>query len=310
MEVLALCPGNLATGGTEGIHNLVRELGKHRGISAKILYVQGSAPEEFSEYGCEYVTELPADFSGCVIFPEVWANWVIDPKFKACTKVINWQGWDVYDWNVPQSERGLYRQCKDAIHICGSEYAKENLQRQGIEPIKISDCINEAFFHLTDTDKPRKNTILYNPTSVKLTQFQRTVMARCTTELGYIFQPLSGYTRNELIGLFQKSKLYIDFGVFSGRERLPREAVMCGCCILTSKSGTAGYYEDNPIPNEYKVEDVNTALDMIQHIIRNYEDCKKDFNYYRQALRDDIEVKYPKQVKELADAILNHHPSI
>lgn len=308
IEVLALCPGNLVTGGTEGIHHLVQELNKHPRIDAKIWYVNGIAPEAFSEYECEFVTELPNEYKGVLIFPEVWADKVIE--YSDNTVVINWQGVDVYEWNTSENERYKFLQRKDAIHVVGSEYAKDFLSKFHIHPLKICDCINAEFFTLSDAEVKRSDVVLYNPVPMKLTKFQRAVMARCTTELGIKFHPLEGYTRQELIEIFQHSKLYIDFGVFSGRERLPREAVMCGCCILTSKLGTAGYFKDNAIPDEYKIDTIDRAIQMIDHILRHYNLYKADFDFYRQCLKMDLKVRYPQQVKELADAILNHNSGV
>ena len=310
MEVLALCPGSLATGGTEGIHNLVRELNKHADINASIWYINGEPPKEFAEYKCDYTLRLPDEFDGALIFPEVWANKITQSPYREFTVAVNWQGVDVYNWHTPEAERGRFLQRKDAIHIVGSEYAKDFLQQFGIKPLKVSDCINKEFLAVDYEGVQRSNVVLYNPIGVKLTKFQRAVMARCTTELGIQFHPLEGYTRQELIEIFKHSKLYIDFGVFSGRERLPREAVMCGCCILTSKLATAGYFKDNSIPDEYKLDNIDRAIQMIDHILRHYNLYKADFDFYRQCLKTDAEIKYPEEVKELGDALLNHYTSV
>ena len=176
--------------------------------------------------------------------------------------------------------------------------------------MKISDCINKQYIKQDVLEVKRSNVVLFNPTNIKLTRFQRTVMARATTELGVQFRPLEGYTRQELIDIFQHSKLYIDFGVFSGRERLPREAVMCGCCILTSDSGAARSFIDEPIPATYKVSEVDEAIAMINYVLHNYDRCKLDFNEYRKTLRYESVVLYPKEVKELANAILSYSPSV
>lgn len=308
MFVLAQCPGNIATGGTEGIHNLVRELNKH--IPSAVWYVTGEPPKEFLEYGCDGFDKMPDNYEGAVIFPEIWADRVILPEFRSIIPVVFWQGVNVYEWNTSERERYQFLQRKDVIHVVCSEYARDFLQRFGITPLKVSDCINKEFFTVDYEGIQRSDVVLYNPVGVKLTKFQRAVMARCTTELGIKFHPLEGYTRHELIEIFKHSKLYIDFGIFSGRERLPREAVMCGCCILTSKLGTAGYFKDNSIPDEYKLDSIDRAIQMIDHILRHYNLYKADFDFYRQCLRTDLEISYPKQVKELANEILNHNSSV
>jgi len=315
MEILHVCPAKVATGGTESIHKLVSELNKVDGVYARILYVgdyEGDPqPEDYARYHCGYVTMFPEYFSGCVIFPEIYGNDVIDPKYESCIVAINWAGVDVYDWSVPKAKRGLYLKRKDCIHLAQSEYAMDHLRKLGLKGIKIEDVLNEDFFFDKYINIARNNLVLYNGAAYKLTQFQKMVMQRCRTEYGIRFQPLSGFTRHELIDLFYQCKLYIDFGVFSGRERLPREAAMCGCCVLTSRTGAAGYHEDVPIPDKYKftTDQVDEAMKMIIHVLANYDQCKHDFDEYRTSLVHDRDV-LPDQVKELCNEIFNHNSSV
>jgi len=44
-------------------------------------------------------------------------------------------------------------------------------------------------------------------------------------------------------------KLYVDFGKHPGKDRMPREAAVHGCCIITGRRGAAGNPFDIPIPN-------------------------------------------------------------
>ena len=313
MKILHFCPANLATGGTEGIHHLVSELCKC-GADAKILYcgsdLSNPQPEIYKKkYNCEYVTAIPNDFDGAIIFPEVWGNRVIEQQFRDFVKVINWQGIDVYRWNNPRDKWNIFLRDKSVIHLTMSEYGMQYLRSLKLNPIKVSDCINDAYFDdYTIDDASRSDVVLYNPVKVKMTKFQQIVMARSTTELGIRFKPIEGYTQEQLIDLFRHSKLYIDFGVFSGRERLPREAVACGCCILTSDKGTAHYYEDNSILDKYKTENVDEAIRMIQYCLHNYILCKQDFDEYRRLLKEDLN-NYTNEVKELYNEILNSYTS-
>ena len=309
MQILHLCPANLASGGPEGIHNLVHHLNKV-GADAKILYVGNiarcSQPKEYEKYECRFITTMPRYFDGCVIFPEVWANQAVDAKYDNCLTAVNWQGVDVFYWHNGNDMRFMQR--KNMLHIANSEYAVEHLRKLGLDSVKISDCLNDAFFE-TMENQNRDDVILYNPTECKLTDFQKTVMKRCRKELNVEFKPIQGYTREALIAEMCRHKLYIDFGVFSGRERLPREAVMCGCCILTSNKGTARFYEDNSITEMYKVDNVEDAIYRINYILKNYDTCVRDFDEYRRLLQRDKQ-NYMSEVKNLYGAILNYHSSI
>lgn len=304
MEILHLCPAKFATGGTESIHKLVHEFNQIEGVHARILYegpdCNDPQPEEYRSYSCDYVTELPEGFKGVLIFPEIWGNRVIDPQYKDCVTAINWAGVDVYDWNNSPSQRGLFLRNKNTIHLAQLDYAMDTLTKWGIDSshlFRISDVLNDEFFRKY-AEGYRSNEVLYNPLKVKMTNFQRRVMQRCTTEYGVKFLPLIGYTRHNLAHLMRHSKLYIDFGVFSGRERLPREAAMCGCCVVTSTSGAAGYYRDVSIDGKYKFDwdQIDDAVTMIKNLLDNYSTLRSDFDQYRQSLIEDREM-LPKQVR-------------
>ena len=312
MQILHICPANVATGGTENIHQLVSELRKC-GADAKILYegkyVDSPQPKQYKKYECPYITEMPDNFKGAVIIPEIFANRVASSKYDNVTTVINWQGVDVYYWSVPKNEANMFLKNKKTLHMTTMDYGMAHLNSFGIKGIHVADCLNDLYFNNTSKASVRSNTVLYNPVPFKLTKFQQIVMAKCQTEYGIKFLPLSGYTVEELIEIFDTHKLYIDFGVFSGRERLPREAAMRGCCVLTSKQGAAGYHRDVAIPDKYKLDNIEQAVKMIAHVLDNYEKCVPDFDEYRNSLVQDKQ-NYHKEVEELYNAILNNNPGI
>ena len=312
MEVLHICPANFATGGTESIHQLVSAMNRVKDVHARILYTNWnrkdtSQPKEYVHYECEYITEFPSDFKGCVIFPEVYGNDAVKPQYKDCVVAMNWAGVDVYDWNVPKEKRGIYLQRKDMIHIARSKYAMDTLTKKGLKPIEVACTVSDEFFEPYE-EEPRWNTVLYNGVGFKLTPFQKAVIEMCKAQYHIKFLPLINFKRPKLIEIMRRSKLYIDFGEFSGRERLPREAALCGCCVLTSNLGAAGYFEDVAISDRYKFDDTQLAeaVERIREIIRNYPTIKTDFDEYRISLCKDREI-YPKQVKELCDALFNNY---
>ena len=298
MEVLILCPAGVVTGGPESLHQIAHEMNTIKGVHARMWYryvgedvVQ---PKEYVRYGVDYVTKFPKDYEGVVIFPEIWANETTDPMYRKCIKVVNWAGVDVYYWNNDIHQQGKFLQCKDSIHSCHSVYAMEHLLSKGVEPeriLKVADVLNEDFFKQYD-EVPRNNIVLYNPVEVKLTDFQKVVMRRAKDE-GIVFKPIKDMTRAEVIDTMRHAKLYLDLGVFSGRERLPREAVMCGCCIITSTSGAAGHYEDMKISDTYKFDtDANNVVNIvkrIKYILKNYNACMSEFDAFRQSIKADHE---------------------
>ena len=315
MEILLLCPSGVATGGTESIHRLCAALNELNHAS-KILYIGGNLdnpqPERYKDYKCDFITSLPKEYSGAIIFPEIWANWVLCPEYKNCIPIVNWQGVDVYFWNTPAADQGKYLHRPGVIHMTNCDYGMAFLKGQKLTPIKVCDRLEDEFFENYSKNTPRKDVILYNPTKIKQTPFQQAVISRCVTELGMKFLALEGFSKPELIQLYRQHKLYIDFGLFSGRERLPREAVLGGCCILTSNSGAAKYYEDNPIPDYYKVDihsNPTMAMTKILDILKNYAERCVDFDEYRRRLVQDRD-NYESDVRRLYDAILDYHSGV
>lgn len=283
---------------------------KQDGIDARIWYWGATAspmPDEYRRYGCEYVTELPDGFDGVIVFPEIWANETL--KYTGCTRAIWWLGVDAYaGWTAPE-ERGDFFDDGSIIHIAQSEYARDFLKKLGVKRVlKCDDTVN-AEFYADYTEETRSDAILYNP--AKMTPFMNSLMDH-SKEFNFI--PIRGMTREQVIDALRHSKLYIDFGEFPGRERLPREAVLCGCCIITSKIGAAAYIKD--FPHDYKFESKDSHIwaikRKIQYVLSNYDECRKDFDVFRDSLRADIE-RIPEQCKQIAGVlheIQHYHTSL
>ena len=51
------------------------------------------------------------------------------------------------------------------------------------------------------------------------------------------WRALKGLTPEQMREVMLQSKVYIDFGNHPGKDRIPREAATCGCCVLTNKNG-------------------------------------------------------------------------
>lgn len=285
MEILHVCPANCVTGGPEAIHEFVSELNKIDGVHARIWYwdVQSlpPQPEEYASYGCDYVLDIPDGYDGVLIVPEIWANRVMD---FGCKKAVYWLGVDAYAGWTAEPDRGAFLMDESILHIAQSDYAADFLKKLGVKRIvKCTDMLN-ADFYKPYTEEPRSDVVLYNP--AKATPFMKKVMAAC---YGIEFRPLKGLTRAEMIDTMRHAKLYVDFGEFPGRERIPREAVLCGCCIITSKIGAAAYYGD--FWHDYKFDSkeahIWAIVRKIRYVLDNYDECRKDFDGFRRILKAD-----------------------
>lgn len=297
MQILVACPSNCATGGPEAIHQFVSTMDKQDGVDAFVWFWGASEspmPDEYKRYGCEYVTEIPDGFDGVLVFPEIWANETL--RYPEYTRAVWWLGVDAYaSWTAP-TEQGAFLKDDRIIHIAQSEYARDFLKKLGVKRVlKCDDTVNSDFY-IENDDIDRGNDVLYNP--AKATPFMKEIIDACPD---ITFKPITGMTRAEVIDTMRHSKLFVDFGEFPGRERMPREAVLCGCCLITSKIGAAAYIKD--FAHDYKFESKKAHIWAIVHKIRyvldHYDDCRKDFDLFRDSLRDDIK-RISEQCKEIA----------
>lgn len=113
-------------------------------------------------------------------------------------------------------------------------------------------------------------------------------------------------TRKEVVELLSSSKVYIDFGFHPGKDRIPREAVLLGNCILTSRKGSANNLMDIPIASDYKFKDKNenikTIISMLHYIFDNYEIEKKNFLSYRNEIIQQESV-FEKEIDRFLQAV-------
>lgn len=306
IDILHVCPANCTTGGPEAIHAFVHELSQIDGVRARIWYwditdYDHPCPPEYKTYDCEYVMEMPEGFAGVVIVPEIWANLVMN--YKQCTRAVWWLGLDAYAGWTPEEERGAFLQDPEIIHICQSQYAYDFLKKLGVKRLVMcTDTVNEDFY-ADYVEEARSDTVLYNP--AKATPFMYRLMDVCRD---ITWKPITGMSRQEVIETMRHSKLYVDFGEFPGRERMPREAALCGCCLITSKIGSAAYDED--FTHEYKFDSKSSHIwaitHKIRHVLAHYDECRKDFDLFRYFMTEDKK-RFKDQCREVIHEIQHHH---
>jgi hypothetical protein len=97
--------------------------------------------------------------------------------------------------------------------------------------------------------------VVYNP--AKGIHYTNEIIRRAgqTLQIVPIGKGLNGQVRmtdHEVTNLLHRAKVYIDFGPHPGMDRLPREAALAGCIVITNRDGAAGYDIDVPLPSEFK----------------------------------------------------------
>lgn len=185
-------------------------------------------------------------------------------------------------------------------HLVQSYYAMKHLEEKGIEKNKIfylSDYLNEKFLKV-QTDLSRKqNIVVYNPK--KGYNFTKKIIKR-TKDIEFV--PIINMTRQQVVETLQKAKVYIDFGNHPGKDRIPREAAILGCCVITGKRGSAAFYEDVSIPEEYKFderdENIPEIINKIRDCFENFDERYKDFDHYREVIKNEPQ-KFVEDLKKI-----------
>ena len=79
------------------------------------------------------------------------------------------------------------------------------------------------------------------------------------------------------------SRQYIDFGPHPGMDRLPREAALAGCVVITNREGAANFDEDVPLPSEFKFDEFNVdkIFSLIKECCTKHEDYANKMDKYK-----------------------------
>lgn len=312
-KVYVACPAYIKSGGPELLHQLVYAL-REKGIDSIIAYYDidpsnnNYRDKSFDIYTKEYILidEIEDNENNIIIIPEmriwflkkynkirtcIW--WLsVDNAFKVCgikNHIKNYglivtlkrilKNKIIYSFDIVK---------KANYNLCQSKYAEEFLKTIGVNnSIYLSDYLNDAYLNEKNYDSIKKEDIvLYNPK--KGYEFTCKIIKEAKN---IKFVPIQNLSTEEVKELLLKSKVYIDFGNHPGKDRFPREAAMCGCCIITGTRGSAKYYDDVSIDGEYKFKDIDSNIPniirKIQLCLNNYEIQTRKFDKYRKKISSE-----------------------
>lgn len=313
-KVYSYCLASVVTGGCELIHQLTDFLNNH-GRNAYIVYVgeqSHEVPEPYSKYNIK-VSETIEDSDDTIIVcgegflykalqfkhAHVILWWLsVDNAFNDGVQLPYMSLRDAFSWNIRAGlrcvklrlKRGILfksfslRQIRniDAINAYQSEYARLFLKSLGFKNlVPLKDYINTTFSQSDSSSSKRKPQVLYNPR--KGYKYTKNLIA-LAPDLAW--KPLQGMNREQLLETLKTSMLYIDFGNHPGKDRLPREVALNGCCVITGRRGAAKNDVDIPLPTGYKFDEnlvpPQRIIDRIRYVLDNYETCVKEMNDYRK----------------------------
>lgn len=288
------CFAGHASGGTELLHQLGRKIIDFGG-EAKIFYVGNSrqpVPPRFEKYAVPFVVSINGVKDGDVlVVPETMTELIY--KYKNMIPFIWWLSVDFYfaRGSFMKRLRRFVGYEKPYVlgrggvhHLAQSHYAMDFLRRNRESKVfYLSDFLGNEFFERAHAacSGVRVDRVLYNPK--KGVEFTKKLMEE-SPEIEFV--PIQNMAPRDVADLMSKSKVYIDFGEHPGKDRIPREAAVCGCCIITGKNGSAAFYDDVPIDEEYKFhrseENIPAIKRKINQIFLNYVDHSLMFDSYRR----------------------------
>jgi len=325
--IYLLCPANTRTGGPEAMHQLGRAL-LDFGHDARMLYcpveywqkplaltgqngsfgfpeIDSPMPPEYAHYKVPGTFRIDDDTNNALVFPEVWPD--ITRSFTRLTPYMWWLSID--NGLLPIKAFGGF----DAIramrcnHLCQSYYALEFLRQHDIYGLPLFDYTSPEHAAAVGVAQfPRENRVLYARRGRWFAEW----LKQLAPDLQW--RELGGLTPAEVQTLFLTSKIYIDFGNHPGKDRMPREAAMLGCCIIVGKCGSAVNAFDVPIPDRYKFRDSRRlngrrVVRAIRATLADFDNQTGDFALYRRTIETEREEFMAQVVRVFGGRLLPQH---
>ena len=264
------------TGGPESLHQLCSSLNS-KSLESYIYYVdQKELKNSLYNFPNVRVTKEIQDIEeNLLVIPEIYSLTEIRKLVKHMKIAIYWLSFT----NSCLFHSLTENIDSNVIHLFQSYYS--------YAMIKPFLNVNSKWFFITDTINPifqrnpfikKQNIIAYNHTKDKITP------SLCQ-QLKIPCIPLINMTQPEIVDILNKCKAYVDLGYHPGRDKLPREAAMCGCVIITNKCGSAAYMEDIPI--EEKITYDNDLLLLLPMVISHYEQYYQKQEPYRITIQEE-----------------------
>ncbi len=300
-EIYIVCPPSKATGGPEALHQLGYVLNQ-LGFNVKMLYSKYKTKPIhpfYERYNVPYVFSVKDSKDILLIIPESMTNLIA--KYPLAEKKVWWLSLDFYDILMKNREekRNYFKKIffpkrnteyrfesnPTVSHLYQSERVRQFLLTKPLEnPISyLCDYPTELFFEeLPELERLKKEDIItYNPK-----KGLETIKSFKDDLSQYEWIPLTNMTREEIRIVLRKAKLHVDFGYFPGRDKIPREALVSGCCLLTGRDGTSAFKEDLGIPEKFKLHQNEQNPENIKRLIielmNDYENIFKEFIPFRE----------------------------
>jgi hypothetical protein len=258
MKLVILCPW-CASGGPEALHQLC-QISNELGHDASILYDNAPHEELVTFFGDVYplakrTLHAEDDPHTIVVVPETYRLDTGNAALFPTSTIIVW--WLSLDLGMPQLAHFL--QYPNTYFVCQSNYAMHAVG---------SLCRNRSFM-LTDFVRPitfppciKEDIVIYHARKDHATPYL------CIRN-NIPCKAIHNVDAEESQRIMHSAKVYCDLGSHPGTDRMPREAAMKQCVVITGKRGSASNDLDVPLKN--KSDDPNEIVALIKNALANYE---------------------------------------
>lgn len=309
-----VCPKGVATGGPEALHQLasaIADLGQEAFLwDSDEVRGSSSAANSYEGYMPRW-TDVSPRRGDIVVISEVSGN-LLPFFYLECSVVFWWLSVDNFFGADSISIDVLIHSFPNLIHCYQSEYARNFLEGVGIsEALPLSDYLNDDFVKtaaLESARRPNTNSLLIAVNPAKGFKRASRVLDRMNTE--NIIR-LENMSRGEVVNSLLRAEIYLDLGNHPGKDRIPREAALLNCVVVTNIRGSAGNQVDVPIEKDiFKFDDgaseFATGLILaLKKMIASPESYRAMQNPYRAKIAESKGV-FNKEVLQLIQVASEH----
>lgn len=317
-RILIVCPVSV-TGGPENLCQLFSEL-KENGFEAYFLWVNSPILKKYKEgnwyicgndlditpsiykqkYHIKHLDhDLILDKSTLIIVPEIWCDFL--PFFELATKMIAWLSIGfIHVVNRSETCRILIEQKKmylmDCYHLAQAPWIEKTLLEWGATSYLLGDYISNEYSSVRKENKIDFSIAYFPRKGGSLAQ----KFIEKNEDYNYI--RLENLSVDEMIIALDRSKIYIDFGFFPGRDRVPREALLRDCVIFIHNIGCAADYDSFPIDNYFRFSDQDvidgTLSKKIEETFVNYEKMQSMQSSMQKSVAGELSL-FKERVKDI-----------
>ena len=294
------------SGGAEVLNLLASDLKKH-GAEAYLWnwyreekYPQPDYYKNLYDVNCSSKKDVIDDENTIILVPEIVLEYEENisnflTNFPKSQLIFWWLSTSfLYNYtDVKTSKRLQFQRLKAfsnrSLHLCESEVAYRDCLYYGHENRMLFQHGINSLFYFSEKFCEKENVVFYNafkPGTKEYVENRLIPLMPDTTFINVKFEGKDKFKgKEEMCKLFDKSKVYIDFCGFEGRELMPREACVRDCVLILGAEGNAATFEDYPIPEWYKVDVFRTnpeeICEKIRTALREYDNRLVDMQFFK-----------------------------